>query len=317
MVNDHPRPAAKIKALPWRYEDACPCGSSISLVSCCSDGVGGLRKLVPSIVPAGAVTKHTHPSCYLNVTENCDTKLSAEHYVSRGALLEYGDKVQVQGFPWLPGSETKVLGVDNLTARILCVRHNNALSPLDAEGALFLRTLRQVHQHLQKRSLSKRNRFYLLSGDAIELWMLKTLAGMYHSKNATSDGAALASTSRLNEQLVVDALQEQRWLPNCGLYFRSIVGEDIASDDAIGFAPLTSHRDGRTVGCKLKLVGLEFTVVVDPFGVNFDSVGTQNTFRPTNLVFEHETMAHVLVLTWPSGTPPRTITLHWNRRRGV
>ncbi len=52
-----------------------------------------------------------------------------------------GDPITVGGFPWLGGKE-KTLATKGLTSKILCDRHNSALSGLDEVGIRFFEKLR-------------------------------------------------------------------------------------------------------------------------------------------------------------------------------
>ena len=60
------------------------------------------------------------------------------------------------GFPECHGSAGQMLDTSpsSLTAKILCKRHNEALSPLDAEAADFFGVLRQAVTDLDRRTLS-------------------------------------------------------------------------------------------------------------------------------------------------------------------
>ena len=78
---------------------------------------------VPQRVPA---TKEgeTLRSCWAATLGGCGTKLSREHLVS--AVLWTGPTVIVSGLPWCKDAP-KTVGVESITARILCRGHNSAL----------------------------------------------------------------------------------------------------------------------------------------------------------------------------------------------
>ena len=112
-------------------------------------------------------------------TMDCDGGLSREHYVSR-ALLE-GLDLKVRGLPW-QREEVARVSRDSLVAKILCRRHNTALSPLDAGAQAYFLAFERARLHASRQSLSTRNEHYLISGDALELWAMKTLASLYASR---------------------------------------------------------------------------------------------------------------------------------------
>lgn len=88
-----------------------------------------------------------------------------------------GEGLKVRGMPWWPG-EAKPITPDHLTARILCQRHNSALSPLDAAAERAFRALGDAIAHASRKSLARRTLHFMLSGEALELWSMKTMAGV-------------------------------------------------------------------------------------------------------------------------------------------
>src|SRR5207245_4901734 len=68
-------------------------------------------------------------NCWANQLGGCSQKITREHVVSRG--LFDSEQIMVQGFKWCL-NEPKKIGLSNLVAKILCKRHNNDLSDLDA-----------------------------------------------------------------------------------------------------------------------------------------------------------------------------------------
>jgi hypothetical protein len=100
---------------------------------------GRFRKPHPSLRPPGKVTGYSHAGCYLRNTRDCSEQISREHYISRSVLTQLGEVLRISGAPWLDPDQTLDTTVENLTAKILCKRHNEALSPLDGEAGLFFR----------------------------------------------------------------------------------------------------------------------------------------------------------------------------------
>jgi len=68
-----------------------------------------------------------------------------------------------------------------MTAKILCERHNQALSPLDTEAARLFGVLRDFDQDLRDAAESKTAEV-IVDGDKVERWMLKLLAGLVSGK---------------------------------------------------------------------------------------------------------------------------------------
>src|SRR5438552_1752759 len=66
--------------------------------------------------------------CWAKSLSECSDQMSGEHLLTK-ALFPNG--LAIRGFPWCRG-EVKTVGVNALTAKVLCSKHNSMLSPLDA-----------------------------------------------------------------------------------------------------------------------------------------------------------------------------------------
>jgi hypothetical protein len=83
-----------------------------------------------------------HPGCYARVLNDCSSKLSREHYVSRTVLDLLGDEHRITNASWLlPGQQSKPLATSALGSRVLCEKHNHALSRLDSQALTFFDAL--------------------------------------------------------------------------------------------------------------------------------------------------------------------------------
>jgi hypothetical protein len=291
--------------------DPCPCESGKLLRDCCLLPTGHLRKEPPSLLPPGPGTGHAQSGCYLASTMDCSRDISAEHYMSRSVLEVFGDTVAVDGVPWLPPGTQKEIGINNLAAKILCRRHNAALSALDNAAGQFARRVQFIHIDLARKSLSRKHSLVLMSGEALELWMLKAACGLFYSKNAARDGGMrLIDDHTIEDRLAFDALLCGVWLPRCGLYIRAPKGHPVPVQNSVSIAPLIAENEQRVVGAYLIVRGLEFAVIFDPTGGNFDTFANAGWLRrPTELVFVSGRRAHSIGLTWLPGTPERSITL--------
>lgn len=172
------RPSRSGFAFPWRRDEPCQCGSGQAFGACCLSADGRPVQAIASLQPPGPVTGFGHPGCYLAPSCNCSPKLSREHYISR--TLISGPQLRVRGFPWQK-SEVLFCSPDSLTDKILCQRHNSALSPLDNHAGLAFRAIGEAADYVDQRPLTRRIHYGIISGDALELWAMKTLAGLHAS----------------------------------------------------------------------------------------------------------------------------------------
>lgn len=112
--------------------------------------------------------------CYARILGGCDGGLSREHIVSEAILdnISPTNCIDVINPHWAKG-ETKRVGKRRLTARVLCLKHNSLLSPLDTEMATF-----QAHVGRALSQHNKANEIECIDGNKIERWMLKVLLGL-------------------------------------------------------------------------------------------------------------------------------------------
>jgi hypothetical protein len=114
------------------HTDRCLCGSGRLMRDCC-------LFVRCDTTPSMPATGYAHPSCFARDIRDCSRAISREHYISRSVLdLFGGGGIAVSGMPWIPDGEQRRVSAASLTGRMLCERHNQALSSLDAVAARFL-----------------------------------------------------------------------------------------------------------------------------------------------------------------------------------
>jgi len=80
--------------------------------------------------------------------------------------------------------------------------------------------------------------------------------------------------------------------------------------NAVAMAPVTALTEKRVVGSGVIITGLEFELIFDPIGLNKEGLSAEGwVHRPSELLFEIETRAHSIGLTWLPGTPPKCIRM--------
>jgi hypothetical protein len=295
------------KKIILRIDGSCPCGSGKTIQECHLDTDGCLRKPRPSLHPPLPRTGLSHPGCYLRGTSDCSEQISREHYFSRSVLEQLGKTLRVAGMPWFRPGETLDISVASLTAKILCKRHNEALSPLDAEAGQFFSILRHALIDLQRKTLSRRPTFHLVGGEALELWMLKVACGLYFGIGA-KDGVKIAQTHSIDLNKVERALFENKWDARAGLYFQGATGSQINVADPVGMAPLTSDHDARFGGAVVSLHGFALEMLFDDKDT-YAGAWTSLVRRPTELILERNRREHHIILTWPPGTPEASVRM--------
>ncbi|MCW7483262.1 hypothetical protein [Leptospira kanakyensis] len=112
--------------------------------------------------------------CYANSLGNCSAKFSREHIIS-DALLE--SKVGVSGFEWCKGEEV-FIGKGSFTQKILCAKHNSALSPYDSEMTKLFKILNEYNGQSILGEIGYKEG--TIQGELLERWVLKTSINFIH-----------------------------------------------------------------------------------------------------------------------------------------
>jgi len=116
-------------------------------------------------------------NCWASNLGDCSDKQSVEHYTTHG-LWSAGENI-ISGFDWQKG-HPKMLPVQALQSKILCEKHNNQLSELDAEATRIFRSIGgalEAFLKWQRQPLNKPNfpGHYDASGPLFERWCAKTV----------------------------------------------------------------------------------------------------------------------------------------------
>jgi SEC-C motif len=295
---------------PWRLEAPCPCGSGLKFEHCCLWPDRQLRVKLPRLTPPAPVTGYAHPQCYLNSTNDCCTTISGEHFISKDVLQSMKGQIEFGGLPWKKPEELVTYGINSLVSNILCRRHNSALSPLDAAAGRTFRILQEICEDIgpTNKSLSRKGKWFLVSGEALELWGLKTLFGIYNGKIATSQQTRLIDTHTLDVDRFIKALNDRQLHAPCGLYLRATKGGRILNiDERVTARPLGNEERKLLVGITVGMNRFEFHIFMESYGTNFTLVQQQAIFHPWQLAFRNSRRQHVLVMTWLDSTASSTV----------
>jgi len=159
-----------------------PCGSRRQASKCCLSRQG-FHKTPVATTPSQPKSGDHIRTCYASRLADCSSRLSREHYISKNLLdyLNRDDGLTVSGLPWLNGKE-QTLPPNALASKILCERHNSALSPLDEMAVRFFQAFDE-----EGVAGSGQQLLHLFSGHDLERWLLKMLCGIAFSKNLTTD----------------------------------------------------------------------------------------------------------------------------------
>lgn len=266
----------------------CPCGSNRPAAECCLTPAGLYRAPV-NTSPKPSRTGLSVDKCYASCLGDCGGSLSREHYISESILrdLNQGKQLAVKGFPWLENpNEFKSLSPAALTARILCERHNSALSPLDTvAGSLFTEILSPDAPRLR-----------LFNGHDIERWLLKVLCGITVSRNHGGGPAVIP------HELISILFSGSDFVGARGLYICRDAGHRFMRGREVSCQTIT-RSTGEVSGIGVHVGGIECILSLSGFASRrFD--GRQFVHRPLELKFGD----HSIGFSWKGDADRGTIS---------
>jgi len=214
----------------------------------------------------------------------------------------------VQGLSWCK-DEPKVVGLANVTRKILCESHNSRLSPVDSSAiAAFdvfrecvrLSDARKVKGHKMWRVVHLR-----IDGANLERWFLKTLI------NVTAGGLQKIGPKSLapgvpSSDLVEIAYGLRQFVPNAGLYNSAEVGEEVSSEDRVTVIPFFDANREHVIGGTFYFRGWRFMLSLCEVGFTGDvRIGGADGAFPS---FYHRPARHLKQLRFAIGPSGKRIS---------
>jgi hypothetical protein len=248
-------------------------------------------------MPPPPRTNYANPKCFMGVTQDCGKKMTREHYVSEGILEEIGFIIRVNGVPWVPTAEGKRVARSKLTSRVLCDRHNSALSCLDSQGVAFFRAIKQYSDS----AYDGRERVSAFNGRDIERWMLKTLYGLLASKSLQAK-PGVRIDAEIDQRCVNLLFDKGTFVPGRGLFVRTDIGRIVARKRIIGVQAVTNNAKGTLNGICFNIMGFDFLLTTSRVSAE------HSAFRPGYIVFSSRTGLKVIHLIWADPGPHRIVT---------
>ena len=167
---------------------------------------------------------------------------------------------------------------------------------MDRLAANAFGAIRTSSDELNIRSLSRRKKWFLVSGEALELWAFKVICGLFYASVAAQNKQSLNKAAySLDVSRFERAVRLRRVDPGCGRYVTPRTGPR----NLMMYGPLSVEQDKRVIGVRIGLAALEFDVILDPTGVNFDYLRRNFFYRPWFINLYSQKRKHTVVLTWP------------------
>lgn len=269
------------------HTDRCLCGSGRLMRDCCLCARC-------DTTPPGPATGHANPKCFARNLKNCSRTISREHYISRSILRLFGEKgMTIAGMPWIPDGGQKQISVASFTAKMLCDRHNHALSPLDAVAAAYFR-------FFVAESSGHKVDVFLTRGYDLERWLLKLLCGFVASGNAALEGKRLTTWVPPTEWLDILFGCADVKAP-AGLH--SIVGNYRVAAASIHCTPVFKSATAQPIALAFAVGGVGFLFAMEalPPANKPRPLGTDTRYRPMALQLREAGRIREAHFGWPEG----------------
>lgn len=271
--------------------DDCPCGNGKKAHECCLGSNNQWDKKPSNIHPSGLISGIENEKCYAKSTKNCCSKISKEHYISETVLENFADgnsKVKISGMSWIPDGDFRYIPIQVLKSDILCLRHNNALSPLDNELGKFTSTL--IAYEADFNNPSPIEEIKIFCGEDIERWMLKTICNQVNSDSIAKDGAP--NIIKMGKEWVDVLYGAKDWPEGWGMYLE-IPGESNTSSRKIGFRAYTDDENNLIAAafyiCSLTFF---FCLGIPDFAENVC------VYRPKTIIFQDNDVKKYMEISW-------------------
>jgi hypothetical protein len=187
--------------------------------------------------------------------------------------------VQVQGNIWRT-TKLKSIGINSLTANILCGVHNNRLSLVDDEGIRAFRAIRRFEEILSFRQarFDAADLEHDADGFLLERWFLKHAVNLFIASGSTRHWLGGLVPSKPPQRIVEAAFGLVKLQRPSGLYNRagSRLGEQRIVGNQIEFQPYFDQA-GEFVGAHFEFQALQFLIWLSDVAPRADISGTPLT----------------------------------------
>lgn len=205
--------------------------------------------------------------CWANILNNCDGGISREHIVSKSLFTS--SEIDVMGFPWCK-KEKKRIGIEAITRKCLCRKHNSELTNLDAAASHAFDVLRQQTKLFNDRSKEPDKKYkkvnFSINATALEKWLLKSLINFSYNSEYFI-GHESNEKGRPSDHLVKVVFGIENFRENNGMYVAYKQGGPINSTDTVQFAPII--KDQKYIyGGKFSFRGVLLFMDITPGGMN-------------------------------------------------
>jgi len=264
-------------------EIPCPCGSNKLVYNCCLQSHGLLpARLVAQ--PPFPRTNHSNPRCYASEVNDCCEEMSREHYVSKTILrqVNWQKTLFVGGLGKNIGP--KVMAPDGaMNAKVLCKRHNEALTNLDRLAGRLYAALTFHDPSVQLDS----PKYSLFNGHDVERLMIKMLCGSYASDSGWKPPVQ-----------ILEILFGYSDLPaEYGLHINPSIGQATFGARGVSLTPVVDVSGNIIGGGFIEVSGCQFFLKLHRNAM-WETPITDYEYRPNGLQLIEEENSKFVLFGW-------------------
>lgn len=266
-------------------------------------------------------------SCWANVLDDCEGKLTREHIISVAAIQHPDPKASraqkeqrvlrhtyVQG---PRGSWTREVAVADLVGRMLCERHNRGSSELDIAGGALSDAIRYFVEAARDREYSRLRwamKMHELDGPLVERWLMKTAINMtvgYRERRRVGSGDA--EPNRPSRELAEMVFGHRPVVEPYGIWFVTRTDDQLVADQSFSTQPWVK---GDVLGGTLfSICGFQFAVSLSDDEPPWDLLSKITGWRQYRSVrhlreFRQERYGVGVRLQWPASLPQAVLPRH-------
>ncbi len=198
-------------------------------------------------------------NCWANKYSACNGKLSREHYILKNVFEQ--QFVYVSGFSWCKGKEQKI-SIANLTKRVLCEHHNNALSCIDEAGINAIRVFEQLMPEEYRRVKATPDS-QTIDGLNFERWLLKIAINLtYKGEMDIGVGMTDSVPGQPSPYLLQVVFGQLPFSHKMGLYTLCYETLERFMVGSISITPI--HKDNQIGGFLFHIRGFDFFLSLFP-----------------------------------------------------
>ncbi|WP_212001364.1 hypothetical protein [Bradyrhizobium sp. JYMT SZCCT0180] len=215
--------------------------------------------------------------CYLSFTKNCGGGLTREHQISQNLIKKIPGRFAVRGFPGADPTVDVIVPVEVQGSKVLCKRHNEALSPLDDQAGKMFARLYPSTQFLTKRryGAALTSRWVFIDAPKLEAWSAKVLAGTHAAGLVRMQG--IKHNQPLDYNKMRAAIERGEFENGAGMY---VLADPNANEHGLQYRPHISN--GVVVGIHMNLARFSFLLIIDAEFCDFRHIYSQpHTYRPS------------------------------------